>query len=180
MAMVFHIDQLENYIEACVRNEKWAQELIYKEYYPTLMPICLRYADHREDALDILQDGFIKIFKGIDSFRDNISLHAWMKKIMVNTAIDYYRKKIRRRTENLDSAFHISSTDPSIISMMTADEILKSIQKLPVSYRTVFNMFVIEGYSHKEIANRLNINESTSRSHLVKARSKLKNLLISS
>ena len=96
---------------------------------------------------------------------------------MVNTSIDYYRKSIRRRTEDLEQAYHVSSSDADVVSQCTEKEILGAVQLLSPAYRTVFNLYVIEGYSHKEIAGQLDITESTSRSNLVKARIKLKNLL---
>ena len=96
---------------------------------------------------------------------------------MINTAIDHYRKQSRRRVENLDTAYSLKSTDPDVISAMSAEEILESLQLLTPAYRSVFNLYVIEGYAHKEIAKILNITESTSRSNLVKARNKLKQIL---
>ena len=96
---------------------------------------------------------------------------------MVNTAIDFYRKNVRRRTEDLDTVYDMSSSAPDAISQMSAQDILNCLQKLTPSYRTVFNLYVIEGYSHKEISEKLDISESTSRSNLVKARGKLKTLL---
>jgi len=97
---------------------------------------------------------------------------------MVNTSIDYYRKKARRRTDSIDDARAVSNTDPDVVSKMSADEIIAALQELSPAYRAVFNLYVIEGFAHKEIAEQLNITESTSRSNLVKARTKLKNILI--
>jgi len=166
-----------NLIRACIRNEKWAQKAIYEEYYSTMMGVCLRYASNKEDALDILHEGYIKVFKHIGKYKPGTSLSAWIRRVMVNTAIDFYRKSIRRRTEDIAEAYHLSSTDADAISQFTEKEILKAVQKLTPAYRTVFNLYVIEGYSHKEIAENLNVTESTSRSNLVKARSKLKEFL---
>jgi RNA polymerase sigma-70 factor (ECF subfamily) len=166
-------------IKACVRKERWAQKLLYEEYYSKLMSVCLRYANNKHDALDILHEGFIKIFRNIHKYQLGTSLIAWMRRIMVNTSIDYCRKNIRRRTENIEEAFDISGSEADAISQCTEKEILEAIQKLSTAYRTVFNMYVIEGYSHKEIAVELGITESTSRSNLVKARMKLKTILSS-
>lgn len=177
MDFVFKLDLEQDYIAACVRNERWAQEIIYKEYYPKMMAVCLRYSNTKEDALDIMHEGFIKVFRHISKFNQGTSLSAWIKRIMVNTAIDFYRKNIRRRTEDLDFAYGIKSDMPTVISTMTVEEILSCLQQLTPSYRAVFNLYVIEGYSHKEIADQLDISESTSRSNLVKARTKLKSLL---
>lgn len=168
-----------DFIQACVARERWAQRKLYEDYYGTLMGLCLRYADNPDDALDILHDGYIKVFRHIGKYQPGTSLIAWMRRIMVNTAIDYYRKKTRRRTEDLDAAHGVQSNDPSVLSSMTTEMILNCIQNLSPAYRSVFNLYVIEGYSHKEIADILSITESTSRSNLVKARLKLREMLVS-
>ena len=118
------------------------------------------------------------MFRHISKYQQGTSLPAWIKRIMVNTAIDFYRKRKRRRTEDLDTAYSVKSNDPNAINHLTAEEILDCLQDLSPSYRSVFNLYIIEGYSHREIAEKLNISESTSRSNLVKARSKLRVLLI--
>lgn len=166
-------------IKACVRQERWAQKLLYEDYYGRMMGVCLRYANSEDDALDILHEGFIKVFRHIGKYQPGTSLFAWIRRIMVNTAIDYYRKNIRRRTESIEQAYDVSSGEPDAISQCTEREILEAVQKLSPAYRTVFNLYVIEGYSHKEIAMALEITESTSRSNLVKARTKLKEILTS-
>lgn len=170
----------ENFIKACARKELWAQKRLYEDYYPTMMGICLRYSNNQEDALDILHEGFIKVFKHIGKYQPGTSLSAWIRRIMVNTAIDFYRKNIRRRTETIENAYHVSSDDADAISQYSEQEILKAVQDLTPAYRTVFNLYVIEGYSHKEIGDMLGITESTSRSNLVKARVKLQDSLKSS
>ncbi len=164
-------------IRACVRKERWAQQLLYEQYYSSMMGVCLRYANSKDDALDILQEGFMKVFRHISKYQPGTSLSAWMRRIMVNTAIDFYRKSIRRRTEDIEQAHDLSIKEADAISRCTEQEILEAIQQLTSAYRTVFNLYVIEGYSHKEIAEVLNITESTSRSNLVKARTKLKEIL---
>ena len=178
MDLVLNLEQEEHsIIAACVRKEKWAQKILYEEFYGSMMGVCLRYASHEEEALDILHEGFIKIFKNIGKYKPGTSLSAWIRRIMINTCIDYYRKKTRRRTDTIDEASHLKASGPDALSMVAEKEILAAIQKLSPAYRTVFNMYVIEGYSHREIANKLNISESTSRSNLVKARSKLQILI---
>jgi len=143
-----------------------------------MMALSLRYAGNSEDALDILHEGFIKVFKNLHKYQTGTSVNAWIRKIIVNTAIDFYRKDIKRRSDELDSAKHVCTTIPDAISTLSSEEILKALQRLPHSYRSVFNMFVIEGYSHREISELLGINESTCRSNLVKARTKLRELLL--
>ena len=166
-------------ITACARSERWAQKVLYEEYYSRMMGVCLRYSNDQEEALDILHEGFIKVFKNIAKYQPGTSLSAWIRRIMVNTAIDYYRKSIRRRTEDLEQAYDLSTADADAVSQCTEKEILEAVQQLSPAYRAVFNLYVIEGYSHREIAEMLDITESTSRSNLVKARSKLQALLSS-
>ncbi|MEY3320727.1 MAG: hypothetical protein RLZZ417_310 [Bacteroidota bacterium] len=167
-----------NVVLACVRREKWAQQALYEEYYAPMMGVCMRYANNENDALDIMHEGFIKILRNIHSFQPGTSLISWIKRIMVNTAIDYYRSNIRRRTSDMEEANHVVSFDADAVSRFSEMEILDAVQKLSPAYRAVFNLFVIEGYSHKEISQLLDINESTSRSNLVKARLKLQELLL--
>lgn len=164
-------------IKACMRNERWAQKVLYEEYYSSMMGVCLRYANNKHDALDILHEGFIKVFNHIGKYKPGTSLPAWIRRIMVNTAIDYYRKSIRRRTEDISEAYQLSTEGADAISQYSEREILEAIQQLTPAYRAVFNLYVIEGYSHKEIGEYLNISESTSRSNLVKARSRLQELI---
>jgi len=165
------------FIHACIDKEPWALKKIYEDHYGVMHPTCLRYANNQEDALDILHDGFIKVFKNVDKYQVGTSLNAWIKRIMVNTAIDYYRKETRRRTTDLDTVCTLFCDEPDILSNMTAGELLDALQKLSPAYRSVFNLYIIEGYSHKELADILEITESTSRSNLVKARNKLKEIL---
>ncbi|MEM8583220.1 MAG: RNA polymerase sigma factor [Bacteroidota bacterium] len=166
------------FLAALTKGERWAQRDLYQEYFNPLMTICLRYAGNEDEAMDLLHESFIKIFGKIGRYQEGTSLIAWMRRITVNTAIDDYRKAARRRTEELDSAsLQISSPDPDVISQFGANEILGAVQKLSPTYRTIFNLYVIEGYSHREIGEMLGITESTSRSNLVKARGKLQKTL---
>lgn len=168
----------KGFIEAVVARERWAQQRLYEEYYPKMMGVCMRYASCNDDALDILHEGFIKIFKHINKYQPGTSLTAWIRRVMVNTSIDYYRKNMRRRTDDLDTAYDLSADEADAVSQCSEKDILEAVQKLTPAYRTVFNLYVIEGFSHKEIADALDITESTSRSNLVKARLKLQGLLV--
>ena len=170
-------NQEKAFIDACIAKERWAQKQLYEDNYTLLMGVCLRYSSNQDDALDILHEGFIKILNNIHKYQPGTSLVAWMRRIIVNTAIDYYRMQTRRRTEDLDTAYNVQTNEPDALSKLTVQEIVKCIQRLSPAYRSVFNLYVVEGYSHKEIAETLEITESTSRSNLVKARSKLKDLL---
>lgn len=166
-------------IEACIRNERWAQQRVYEEHYGKMMAVCMRYASSQDDALDMLHEGFLKVFKHMDKYQPGTALTAWIRRIMVNTCIDYYRRVMRRRTEDLDTAYHLADdSQVDAISKCSEQDILAAIRELTPIYRTVFNMFIIEGFSHKEISEHLGITESTSRANLVKARSKVKEILL--
>ena len=169
--------QERDFIEACIDRERWAQKRLYEENYSLLMGVCLRYSSNQDDALDILHEGFIKILNNIHKYQPGTSLIAWMRRIIVNTAIDYYRMQTRRRTDDLETAYEVQTSEPDAVSQLTVQEIIACIQRLSTAYRSVFNLYVVEGFSHKEIAEILHITESTSRSNLVKARTKLKDLL---
>ncbi len=174
MDFVLKVEHEErDFIAACIRKEKWAQKQLYVDHYGSMMGVCLRYAGDQDEALDILHEGFIKVFRNIAKYKPGTSLSAWIRRIMINTSIDYYRKKSRRRTDDIEQAYNLSGGEVDAVSICGEKEILAAIQQLSPAYRTVFNMYVIEGFSHKEIANELNISESTSRSNLVKARLKL-------
>lgn len=173
---IAHVGE-EQLISALVRQERWAQKMLYETSYSSLMPVCMRYAANEDEAMDLLHESFLKIFAKIDSYHPGTSLTAWMKRIAVNTAIDNYRKQVKRRTEDLDQAYQLSTNEPDIISQCSVEDILLAVQQLPPTYRAIFNLYVIEGYSHKEIGEQLDITESTSRSNLVKARAKLQKTL---
>lgn len=177
MEVVLGLQEETYLVEACVREERWAQQRLYEENYGRMMSICLRYASHEEEALDLLHEGFIKVFRYIGRYKPGTSLQAWIRTIIVNTCIDAYRRQVRRRTEDLDQVQGLATLDDSALEMLSADEILQLVQELTPSYRLVFNLYVLEGYSHRDIAEMLDITESTSRSNLVKARSKLQDLI---
>lgn len=164
-------------IEACLRRERWAQKVLYESYYPVMFSICLRYARNSQQAEDILHEGFLKVFKNLDKYVTGTSLHSWIHRIIVNSAIDQYRKNTRKRTEEIDNAYNLSVDSPTPGSKLMEEEILSCVQSLSPTYRAVFNLYVMEGYSHRDIAEKLNISESTSRSNLVKARAKLREML---
>jgi len=157
-------------IAACIKKKPSAQKVLYDRYVPSLYPVCYRYAGNKMDAEDILQEGFIKIYAHIGKLQEPKALEGWMKRIMVNTALKLLAKR-KRLAENaeLDDLRDLGY-DPSVIHSMTEKEILRTIATLPDGYRAVFNMYAIEGYKHKEIAEMLQIEESTSRTQLLKAR----------
>lgn len=139
--------------------------------------ICLRYARHELEAQDILQEGFIKVFRKLDTYRGEGTIGSWIKTIIVRTAIKTYHSG-HFQHENVGQEMEVEEhVNPTIISKLTEEEIINAIKKLPEGYRTVFNLYAIEGYKHKEIADLLGIGESTSRSQLVKARRLLQTYL---
>lgn len=155
-------------INQCLKNNPLAQRTLYDKYSKKFFAICLRYCKYEEDAQDILQNGFIKIFTKLDTFNHSGSFEGWMKRIITNTAIEFYRKNIN--FQDIED-IHVQN-DNAIIETSTIDldTFLKIIQKLPDGYRIVFNMYAIEGFNHKEIAQKLNISEGTSKSQLSRAR----------
>ena len=168
-------------LQACRRGDRKAQKQLYDRLAPKMMAVCLRYMGTRDDAEDILQEGFITLFSRLDSYSGEGSFEGWARKIFVNTALMNLRKKdALKMSEDLESAWNVSSDGVSQIQSAGYHELLKLIAGLPTGYRTVFNLFVVEGYSHKEIAQALGITEATSRSQLQRARvmlqDKIKNL----
>lgn len=158
-------------IEGCRKGERRAQKELYEMYSRKMMGVCLRYVSDRETARDLLQDGFVKVFTNINAYSGVGSFEGWMRKIFVNCALEYLRKSdVLREATDLDNTSELVQPDSSVISDLSAAELMKLVQELPAGFRTVFNMFAIEGYSHKEISEMLNITESTSRSQFTRAR----------
>lgn len=167
-------------IKACISGDRKSQKELYALLAPKMMTVCRRYARHHLEAQDMMQEGFIKMFKNIDKFQFEGSFEGWLRKIMVNTALKKVsRKSFTHERIGLDDSYE-GSMDSHILSNMHAEEILKMVQELPEGYRIVFNLYVLEGMSHKEIAVELGIGESTSRSQLVKARRILQNKVLDS
>ena len=167
-------------VAGCLEGGRKYQKLLYERYYGSMMGVCLRYARDREEARDILHEGFMKVFRNLAKFNEGTNLGAWIRRIMINTAIDHYRKsaKMPNLVEINHAVHEIDVQD--VVSEMSAQEILKLVQKLSPAYRTVFNLYVIEGYSHKEVGEKLGISEGTSKSNLAKARAKLQRMILGS
>ena len=164
-----------------MRNERLSQKKLYELYYGRMMSVCMRYSNNRETARDVLNEGFLKVFKHLHTYESRHSLESWIKRIMINTAIDHYRKhKKHGQQVNLEKAEHFvadANSDVSIISSLSAQEIMKLVQKLSPAYRTVFNLYVIEGYKHNEIAKMLDISVGSSKSNLAKAKANLRKMI---
>lgn len=164
-------------IQACIKEDKSAQKALYDLFSAKMYFVCLRYARHEAEAQDILQDAFIKVFDKLDSFRFNGSFEGWVRRIMVNTALNYCRKSTYKYENIGIEDYQDKVVNSKAISRLSEQELLSIIQQLPDGYRMVFNLYIIEGYSHKEIAEMLSISENTSRSQLAKARKWVQNVL---
>lgn len=164
-------------IEGCIRGDRKMQYELYERFAPKMFGVCLRYASNNEEAEDILQEGFIKVFKKIGSYRSEGSFEGWIRRIFVNTAIEHFRRKthlqpITEKEENTVEGKYLS-----VLDSLAEKDIVQLVQQLSPGYRTVFNMYVIEGYSHKEIAEALGISEGTSKSQLSRAKQILQELV---
>ncbi len=166
-------------VNGCRTGDKKAQFRLYEMYSPLLLGICLRYTNSRDDAHDVLQESFIRIFNKITQVNDSSQLQGWMRKVTVSTAINFYhRHKKHQQSSSLDAVmFKVVDDNADAIGSLHAKDLLALIAKLPEGYRIIFNLFVIEGYSHKEIADLLKITEGTSKSQLNHARLWLKNYI---
>ncbi len=165
----------EELIVGCKAKNPVAQRKLYEKYNRKMMGICLRYTGNHDEALDVLQDGFVKVFEKINSFQAQGSFEGWLRRIFVNTALDNIRKNKERKNEaDIDDYGYSLDSGVNIEGNINAEELLKLLQKIPSGYRVVFNMFAIEGFSHKEIADELGVSESTSKTQFLRA----KNFLI--
>ena len=164
-------------VHRCLQNDAPAQNELYRRYAGKMIGICMRYTHNREDANDVLQDGFVKVFLNLKSFKGEGSFEGWIKRIMINTALKHYQKNLKYKNESdIDAAFDLSF-DNRIISNMGVTELMKHVQNMPDGYRTIFNLYVIEGYQHNEIGDLLGISEGTSKSQLSRARNYLMEVL---
>ena len=163
-------------IALCKEGNRSAQKILFERLSPKMLSICHRYMGNMDSAEDVLQEGFIVLFSKLDTYSGEGSFEGWARKIFVNTALMTLRKNdILKQSTDIDTAFGVSSSGESAVQKLSYQELLKMIAELPAGYRTVFNMFVIEGYSHKEISEALGISEATSRSQLQRARVMLQN-----
>ncbi len=177
-------DKLKKIIEGCLRNDRRSQEELFKLFYGKMLPVCMRYMPDRDTAQEVLQEGFIKVFEKLGAFDFKGSFEGWIRRIIANTAIDAIRKSKRDPylTDN-DNDFKLGASDPMVereeaeFTDLKAEIAMEAIQKLSPAYRTVFNLFVLEDYSHKEIAELLGISEGTSKSNLAKAKMNLQKIV---
>ena len=169
----------ENLIKKCASGNSLAQKTFYEKFAGKMMGVCLRYAQNYEEAQDVLQDAFIKIFGKLPEYEKKGSLEGWVRRIVVNTALDSYRKNKKfQQNVAVDSVDYMLENKTYIIEELNANDLLVVIKTLPDGYRMVFNLFAIEGYSHKEIAERLGVTESTSKSQFSRAKKMLRDVLM--
>ena len=165
-------------IDNCLKGNAVAQKELFTTYAPKMLGVCLRYMKNTEQAEDVLQDGFVKVFQKLNFFKREGSLEGWIRRIIVNTALDQIRKDAKYKNDySLDQADYLVETSGYILENLAADDLLKLIHELPEGYRVVFNMYAIEGYSHKEIGEELKISENTSKSQYSRARAYLRQKL---
>ena len=161
-------------IEGCRKGDRKSQKELYDRFAPKMMAVCLRYMGDSERAADILQDGFVTVYSKLDSFSGEGSFEGWIRRIFVNTALMSLRKNdVLKESDDLETAWGLASESTSALQDLSYKELIRMIAELPPGFRTVFNMYVIEGYSHKEIAEALGVSETTSRSQLQRARALL-------
>jgi RNA polymerase sigma factor (sigma-70 family) len=165
-------------VKLCLLNDKEAQRQLYDRFSGRMMTLCLRYTSSRDDAADLLQEGYIKVFASLLQFSGHGSLEGWIRSIIIHIAIRKWHQQSNLETESIENHFELNDRSVSAIEMMSAGELLKMISMLPAGYKMIFNMNVIDGYSHAEIAAMTGIKESTSRSQLVKARLMLQKMIV--
>ena len=166
-------------LNGCLNNTASAQEALYNRFSPRMLGVCYRFARNREDAEDMLQEGFIKVFTQISQFRNQGALEGWIRKIMVHTCINILKKN-KKFTDSVDLIYATSMhlNENNIPSILEAKQVVTSVRQLPMGYRTVLNLYAIEGFSHKEISQMLDIEESTSRSQYTRAQAMLEDILV--
>lgn len=158
-------------IKGCIAGDRRMQEELYRRFSPKMYAVCLRYANNADDAQDLLQEGFIKVYRNLHRFRAEGSFEGWIRRVFVNTSIEHFRKKSTRLSMVTDKEENtIEDADITAIHKLAEKDIINIIQELSPGYRTVFNLYVVEGYSHKEIGELLGISEGTSKSQLARAK----------
>lgn len=169
----------QSIIAGCLQNDPLAQRELYNRYSPKMLSVCYRFAQNREDAEDMLQEGFIKVFTQIHTFQNKGAFEGWIRRIIIHTCINLLKKNKKFHEQlSLEYAETVQFKEETIPSMMQARQVVECIRQLPLGYRTVLNLYAIEGFSHKEIGTMLDIEESTSRSQYTRAKNMLETMLI--
>lgn len=164
-------------IKRCAKGDRKAQAYLFKQYYPYVMSISLRFSSCRDNALDILNESFLKIFKHIQTYESGNGFNAWVHRIVVNTALDHYRREKKYKNEVFFTDISEEPCEESVLDRINAEDIILLINSLPMTYRYTFTLFEIEGFTHEEIAAHLDIAPSTSRSNLTRAKQMLRQMI---
>lgn len=169
----------EAILSGCIKNDATAQKELYNRYSPKMLAVCYRFGHNREDAEDMLQEGFIKVFMQIHTYEKRGAFEGWVRRIIVHTCINILKKN-KKFNDSVDliHATRIHNREENVPSIIQAKQVVECIRTLPMGYRTVLNLYAIEGYNHKEIAEMLDIEESTSRSQFTRAKAMLEDILI--
>lgn len=175
-------NSLMEVVEDCLKGKESAMKKFYEHFHSFALSVCLSYCENRDDALEIMNDGFLKVFKSLDKVENIERIKPWLRRIMINVAIDHYRKNIKNQTTPLpENIVEPNFGDTSVYAKLSSEDIMEAVQSLPTNYRLVFNLYAVEGYSHKEIGEMLKMAESTSRANLSLAngllREKLRKML---
>lgn len=167
-------------IAGCTKKSQKYQELLFKKYYGYAMSIGISYLNNRDDVVEVVQDSFLKVFNAIDQYQPSQPFKYWLRKIVVNTAIDYYRKqrKFHLHVDISDAIMESRSPSYCVLDKLGTQDLIDIINKLPLTQKLVFNLFEVEGYSHAEIAERMGFPESSSRTYLTRAKKKLRELVM--
>lgn len=171
--------ELHDVIRRCLSGDRKAQQTLFSLCYPLSMNVCRRYANDLGEAKSLVNEGMLKVFKQLDKYSMDLSFGGWLRRIMVNTAIDYYRKEkiFQDRFKGIDNEDYPNAFQEDVLDRISAEELLSLVQDLPPAYRIVFSLYAVEEYTHKEIAEHLGISEGTSKSNYAKARAKLQKAL---
>ncbi len=180
-ATTANVPSLALLLEGCRKGDRLSQEMLYRQFYGFAMGICLRYTHSRDEAREVINDGFMKVFLKVELYDPARPFKSWLGRIMVNTALDHYRQQVKHyHHEGLEGASEEVSTRETATSQLSYDELIVLVQRLPPSYRVVFNLYALDGYTHEEIAEQLNISAGTSKSNLSRAREHLRSWLTKS
>jgi len=170
--------ELRTILEGCTRWDRKSQHQLYRQFYAYGMSVCIRYADSEREAREMLNEGFLRVFKNIKKYDPERPFKPWLRKVLVNAALNYLRRRKKFKPEVQMEEAHESQATDGILSRIAYQELIAMVQSLSLAYRTVFNMYVIDGYTHEEIARELGISVGTSKSNLSKARAKLRELIL--
>lgn len=179
MANAPNIPALSDLLAGCLRNQRQSQELLYRQFYGYAMSVCLRYVSTREGALEVVNDGFLKVFTRLEQYDPAQPFKGWLRRILINTAVDHYRQEVRHQyhsdVEQIEQTAVSESVDA--FGQLAHEDLLALVQRLSPAYRVVFNLYVIDGFTHEEIAGQLGISVGASKSNLARARENLRLLL---